>query len=102
VEIREINIDGLCDACRENLSEISDSWLELKMMLDKECYVEDDFLVFNVSGSSYEIGLDMLDTPQNILNWACHLSEKTWMRKDLLRYFMEIASSQIDYDVHTI
>lgn len=39
----------------------------------------------------YNIPIKDCDTPEKILNWARQLAEKTWMTKDAMRDFLEIA-----------
>jgi hypothetical protein len=108
MEIREIDIDTLCDNCKEELNkpvitnpfsaEAIKEWGEYNQRLERECYVTGGCLVLDLGTQPYEIELSRIDTPEKILIWSCHLCEKTWMRRDLMRRFIEVASEQIGFD----
>jgi hypothetical protein len=36
----------------------------------------------------YEVDLDRIKTPANLMNWVAHLAEKTWMSNDAIRRFI--------------
>jgi len=74
-------------------------FFEHENRLRKECYIKGDSLIFDIEGyQSYDITLRQIDTTDNILRWVIRLCDKAWMRKDLMRRFIEIASEQIEFD----
>jgi hypothetical protein len=38
----------------------------------------------------YEVDLDRIKSPKQLLGWMLHLGEKVWMDKELLLYFAQI------------
>ena len=58
--------------------------------LRKTVTVVDDHIVINVH-YEYNIPLSRCNTHEKILGWAYHLTEKTWMSRDVLRYFIQVA-----------
>jgi hypothetical protein len=36
----------------------------------------------------YEIELSRIDTPEKLLAWLIHMSEKTWFTSDIARWFI--------------
>ena len=50
-------------------------------------YIEGDCVVINES-YPYQIELSRCNTPEKILAWVIHLSEKTWMNTDLMAAFI--------------
>ena len=51
-------------------------------------YLEDGYLILDFCGK-YEISTDRISTPEQVLGWVCHLSEKTWMTKERLYNFID-------------
>lgn len=49
--------------------------------------------------SPYDIELDRCDTPEKILAWVDHLTEKTWMTNDMFSEFIGVACKQIGYEI---
>lgn len=58
--------------------------------LRRQIYVEDGHIVINIS-YEYNIPLSGCDTPERILHWVWHLTEKTWMTQEVSRRFIELA-----------
>lgn len=58
--------------------------------LRKQVYVEDDHIVINVV-TEYNVAKTRCDTPEKLLHWVWHLTEKTWMTNEIMRRFIEIA-----------
>lgn len=52
--------------------------------------IVDDHIVVN-GGFEYNIPLKTCGTPEEILNWARQLAEKTWITPELMRKFLEVA-----------
>ena len=54
------------------------------------------------SGShGYCIEHNRMDTPQKVLGWICHLSKKTNVKKDHIRFLIEAARELgVDVDLH--
>lgn len=59
--------------------------------LERLCRVEDDCIIFDV-GDDYNIPFDRCNTPEKILEWVCHLCEKTWITTGLIHGFISLAA----------
>lgn len=58
-------------------------------------YIEDQHFIFIIGDentSPYDVAIDQCKTAEQVLSWAYHLSAKSWMTKEKLRYFIKIAS----------
>lgn len=73
--------------------------MKSKEELYKKIYVIDEHIVINVV-SEYNIPLTGCSTPQGILHWVHHLTEKTWMTTELMRRFIEVACKQSNIDIY--
>jgi hypothetical protein len=64
----------------------------LKSMEDlaKTVMVKDGCIVINVH-YEYSIQISRCNTHEKILGWVYHLTEKTWMSRDILRYFVQVS-----------
>lgn len=58
--------------------------------LQKQVFLADGHIVINVS-YEYNIELSRCNTPEKLLHWVWHLTEKTWMTNDVMRRFIEVA-----------
>lgn len=56
-------------------------------------YIKDGFIVIHVV-NEYPIALSRCNTPEKLLHWVWHLTEKTWMTNDVLRRFIELACDE--------
>ncbi len=52
--------------------------------------IEDGYIVLD---GHYDIKLNRCDTKAKILDWVCHLSEKTWVTKKTITDFIDAACS---------
>lgn len=57
-------------------------------------YVDDGDIVFEETG--YYISLGSVTSWEDIVGWSLQLSEKTWVTRDLIRRFIQIAMEQND------
>jgi hypothetical protein len=57
--------------------------------LNQQCYVDGDHIIIN-PGFEYQIALNRCDTPEKLLSWIFHLSEKTWMTTEVLHKFIDL------------
>jgi hypothetical protein len=48
----------------------------------------------------YEVDLDRIKTPANLLNWVAHLAEKTWMSNDVIRRFIQAVAEIKGFNIH--
>lgn len=67
--------------------------------MGEQCFIDGDYLVVR-SEPEYSVKLDRCDTPEKILSWVYHLSEKTWVDTDLLGSFIRTAAEHIGCDIH--
>ncbi|WP_158755343.1 hypothetical protein [Dyella sp. S184] len=58
--------------------------------LAKTVLVKDGHIVINVH-NEYNIALSSCNTHEKILGWVFHLTEKTWISRDVLRRFILVA-----------
>lgn len=47
----------------------------------------------------YDIAWDRIDTPEKILVWVLHLSEKTWVTSDVLQRFVGAATARLHIEL---
>jgi hypothetical protein len=64
--------------------------LESDSLLAEQVKIVDDYIVINVC-YEYTIPLATCSTHEEILHWVWHLTEKTWMTTEVLRYFIALA-----------
>ncbi|MET3817291.1 hypothetical protein [Pantoea sp. UYEF8] len=43
-------------------------------------------------GWDYDVAISDCNTPEKILSWVMHLSEKTWVTKDIIRQFIRVSA----------
>jgi len=80
--------------------QIREEYQETIERLSKMCYIKDDLLILQVGGE-YNIALSRCDTAEKLLTWVHHLSEKTWMTRELLQFFMEKVADHHRIDLHS-
>lgn len=65
-------------------------------LLDKQVQVKDGHIVLNSTPENeqadYNIELCRCDSPEKLLGWIRHLTEKTWLTMDMLDRFISVAS----------
>lgn len=49
---------------------------------------------------TYEIPLRDFNTPMNLINWQCHLMEKTWITIEHILDFTNLVCSHKGWDIH--
>ena len=68
-------------------------WDKMKLQdekLAKQVYVSEGFLTIDVE-YEYNIEIARCNTPEKILAWVLHLSEKTWMTVEIMERFVQTA-----------
>ena len=58
-----------------------------------QVFIADGHIVINVE-YEYNIDLQRCNTPEKLLHWIWHLTEKTWMTNDVMRRFIQIACKE--------
>ena len=66
--------------------------------LRKSVYVDEGYVVLNVQ-YEYTIPVTSLRSHEAILGWVYHLTEKTWMSRDLLGQFIVVATKAAGLDM---
>lgn len=61
--------------------------------LKKLVFVEDGLIVINVAGE-YCIELNRCNTAEKLLMWVHHLCDKSWITKEIIARFIEIACKE--------
>ncbi|WP_421789328.1 hypothetical protein [Hyphobacterium sp.] len=67
--------------------------------MTKAVRVEDGHLVIDVK-YEYNIHLSRIDTPEKVVSWVYHLTEKTWMTTEVLREVLKTVSNENGIDIH--
>ena len=80
------------------LEDMVKAWMESEDELSKKVYIDDGSICINVE-YEYPIDLVRCDTPEKLLSWVFHLSEKTWMTNDVMRRFVAVASSEHGFNL---
>ena len=50
--------------------------------------------------SWYDIDLDRIKTPANILGWIDHLSSKPWVTRAMIKTFISFAAGHLKIKIH--
>jgi len=73
------------------------AYLEKERALSEAIKIEGDSLLIalpdGVIDDCYEISLDSLKSPEQIISWIFHLSEKSWVDRDILRKFIKVITN---------
>ncbi|MBT4296672.1 MAG: hypothetical protein HOD43_12805 [Candidatus Marinimicrobia bacterium] len=75
------------------------AWSAEQQELDRIVSVKEGHVVINV-GYEYSISLGTISSEKDVLDWAHHLCEKTWMTIPVLRRFIEVATSKSGLKLH--
>lgn len=74
-----------------------DGFLKKELELNELIKVDETHIVFHIPGDhidgEYEIALLSCKTPEQVISWIYHLSEKQWVTRDILRRFIKVASA---------
>lgn len=76
----------------KDMKDIFDSVVEYREKMQKIVYIADDQYVINVK-YEYNIPRSKCSTKEELLDWVAHLTEKTWMTVEVMRYFMQVVSA---------
>ena len=70
----------------------------IRALLDKQVQVKEGHIVLNSTPENeqadYNIELSRCDSPEKLLGWIRHLTEKTWLTMDMLDRFISVASAE--------
>lgn len=69
--------------------------------LAKQCYIEGDYIIINIA-YEYPVELRRCSTPESILGLVAHLAGKTWMTRDVLGEFVNLAAAHHNIKIHPI
>ncbi len=83
----------------ETNAETANNVIEEIKRLNKQCYMEDGFIVLKVGYDDYSILFSRIDTAEKILGWSMHLSRKNWVSIELLERFISVASDRIGLEI---
>ena len=71
----------------------------------KMCCKEDASIVFSRSENGAEIchiDLDRCSTPEAILGWVDHLSDKTWITREYIQLFVQFATGHHGIQIYPL
>ena len=63
--------------------------------------VDDGFVVVN-KNIPYEIGLEQIKTPEQLLGWVVQLAPKNWVTTKLLEMFVLVVSGEKGWKIHDL
>ncbi|WP_136799231.1 hypothetical protein [Desulfosediminicola ganghwensis] len=78
-----------------------EEYVQWRKDLEDAVKIENDLIILGPQGF-YDIEISSCNTYEKILGWAFHLSEKTWMTTDVLRYFIRVACQASDIKVPSV
>jgi len=82
-----------------SMEALSAAWLEEKKELARIVSIKEGHIVINM-GFEYNISLKTISSEKDVLKWAHHLCEKTWLTIPVLRRFIEVAMSETGLKLH--
>lgn len=65
---------------------------------NKFVYFEDGYIVINVH-YEYNIAIERINTPEKLLFWVYHLSEKNWVTKQIIRDVVKLAIEKMNIKI---
>ncbi|CDG99822.1 hypothetical protein [Xenorhabdus bovienii] len=84
----------------KHISEVVEDRLKKIEELKNTIRVTDKYFIFYFNGmDQYEIAISDCDTPEKLIPWIFHLTEKSWMSVDLLRHFIRVASNKSNISI---
>ena len=65
------------------------------------CYIDDDIIIIQTPDipCNYEIACSRANTPEKVLGWIMHLSDKRWMDTRLIKCFISTVESELNVKV---
>lgn len=73
------------------------AYLEKELALSEAVKIEGEHLLIalpeGLVDDWYEISLDSLKSPEQIISWIFHLSAKSWVDRDILRKFIKVITN---------
>jgi len=73
-----------------------EGYLKNQEELEKKVVVDGDHILLALPEGKidewYEIPLSRLETSEQIISWIFHLTEKSWIEKDVFRRFIKVIS----------
>lgn len=73
------------------------SYLEKEKALSQAVKIEGNHVLLALPEGAiddwYEISLDSLKSPEQIISWIFHLSAKSWVDRDILRKFIKVITN---------
>jgi len=71
-------------------------YLEREEELSRIVTIDETHIIFQIPGdhidAEYEIALNTCKTPEQVVSWIFHLTEKQWVDRGILRRFIKLAS----------
>jgi len=73
--------------------------MENEKMKKRMC-IKEGFIVLTINPSELNISLIDCNTPEKLLKKAYYLTEKTWITREDIRYFIELVSRKNNIIIH--
>jgi hypothetical protein len=87
------------------IEEMEKKYIEYVQALEKLIHVEGEDILFKLpegsTDNNYRVGLDRCSTPEAILAWVRHLTEKKWMTVPVIHRFVELATEHHGINIQT-
>lgn len=64
--------------------------------------IQDGYVTLSWSGADYDIALSRIKNERDLLAWAYHLSDKTWMNTTRIGLFVALVASHKGFDLATV
>jgi len=83
-----------------NTDDVFKEFLKQEKELEKIVYIEGNNIIINAA-YKYQVSITTCDTPEKLIAWTFHLTEKTWMNTKIIRHFIGLAArhSSISLDL---
>lgn len=81
-------------------SELMAAYTKRQGVLARGLVITDDYITLLWCRPKYDIALDRLETPTQLLGWVHHLADKNWMDLQRMQYFVEQISRMRGWDIH--
>jgi len=82
-----------------NENSIDKIFMENEKMKKRMC-IKEGFIVLTINHSEVNILLTDCNTPEKLLKKAYHLTEKAWITREDIRYFIELLSKENNIMIH--
>jgi len=77
----------------------SEEYLQKASELAEKVKIDNTHIIFSLPegkiGDTYEVSLESIKTPEQLVSWIQHVSAKEWIDRAMLRRFIKLASGHL-------